>query len=70
MATMHAHEDDALAALCGLDFHGCSLEVILQLNDHYGKEIRGRRLATVPTAIWDRRHNTRMRQASKIIVGI
>ena len=29
MATMHAHEEDAFAALSGLDFHGCTLEVIL-----------------------------------------
>uniref|UniRef100_A0ACD5TSI7 Uncharacterized protein n=1 Tax=Avena sativa TaxID=4498 RepID=A0ACD5TSI7_AVESA len=29
MATMHAHEEDAIAALEGLDFEGCSLEVIL-----------------------------------------
>jgi hypothetical protein len=43
----------------------------LQLNDHYGKETRGRRPAIVPSVICrDRWHNTKMRQASKIVVGI
>jgi hypothetical protein len=33
LATMHAHEEDALAALRGLDFRRCSLEVIFVLNE-------------------------------------